>query len=81
MGDKEDDASKGPQTLSGRKVQKSAPIVTAEAVDDTADDLRLVRSEEEAAQLRIAAGIEFGKAHRAKVLARSPIARLSGFKG
>jgi hypothetical protein len=81
MGDKDDDATKGAQTLSGRKVQqKSAPIVTAYEGDDKADELRNVRSEEEAEQLRVTSGIEAGKAHRARVLARSPLARLTGFK-
>lgn len=80
MGDNNDEGSKGPQTLSGRKAQKSAtPIVEADT-GDKADDLRKVASEEEAEQLRVASGIEATKANRARVLARSALARLSGFK-
>ena len=74
MGDNGDDTTRGPQSLSGRKVQKSAPA------DDTADDLRLVRSEEEAAKLRVDSGIKASQAYRARALARSPLARAIGLK-
>ena len=42
--------------------------------------LREEPTDEEADAARVASGIEAGKLHRAKVLARSPLARLSGFK-